>query len=165
MSFAATFTNRQRFCTLNLRLLRRILGRVLNDNANSPGLFQSAAIRSSLAIHFVDSEEMARINSDFLHHSGPTDVITFDYGDDGAEIFICPEIAVAQSRRFRAAWQDELVRYMIHGILHLAGHDDLTPTARRKMKRQENQAVKAAQRLFSARDVGTLRGLGSQRPR
>jgi len=58
------------------------------------------------------------------------------------EIFICVDDAVAQAREFRTSWQSELARYLIHGILHLRGYDDLSAAARRRMKREENRLLR-----------------------
>jgi rRNA maturation RNase YbeY len=98
---------------------------------------------------------MARLNQNYLQHEGPTDVITFDYRETSSpgaalhgELFICPEIAVLQAREFRTDWRSELVRYVIHGILHLLGHDDLEPVARRKMKRVEGRWLRDIARRF-----------------
>ena len=40
------------------------------------------------------------------------------------EIFICVDEAIRQARRFGTIWQSEIVRYLIHGVLHLLGFDD-----------------------------------------
>ena len=72
---------------------------------------------------------MTRLNETFLHHSGSTDVITFDYASRPntpilqGEIFVCVDEAVEQARRFCCAWQEEIIRYVIHGVLHLTGFD------------------------------------------
>jgi len=99
---------------------------------------------------------MARINQRFLGHTGPTDVITFDYADAGlgpevavcgdrgscldfsGEIFNCPEVAAIQGAEFGVSWRKEVLRYLVHGFLHLSGYDDLEPSAREAMKRREN---------------------------
>ena len=47
-----------------------------------------------------------------------------------------------QAREFGTTWQSEVVRYVIHGLLHLRGHDDLKPAERRVMKREENRLLK-----------------------
>jgi probable rRNA maturation factor len=52
------------------------------------------------------------------------------------------EVAVSQSRRFRTRWQSELIRYVIHGLLHLQGYDDHKPSNRARMKREENRLLK-----------------------
>ena len=41
------------------------------------------------------------------------------------EMFICVDEAIVQAKKFKTNWQSEVVRYIIHGILHLLGHDDL----------------------------------------
>jgi probable rRNA maturation factor len=48
------------------------------------------------------------------------------------EIFICPEVAATQAREFRTSWQEEIVRYCVHGLLHLRGYDDVRAADRRK---------------------------------
>ena len=115
-----------------------------------------------VSICLVSAAEMARINQEFLNHEGPTDVITFDYGDPGgpgstpgtqrllsAEIFICPEVADRQGREVGVLWKTEVLRYLIHGFLHLEGYDDLEPAKRVLMKRRENALVKHFLRRFS----------------
>jgi probable rRNA maturation factor len=115
-----------------------------------------------LGIHLVAAAEMARLNERFLQHAGSTDVITFDYADNArrvsspvpafcGEIFICLDEAVALARRFRTTWQSELVRYLIHGVLHLRGYDDQDPAARRRMKQVENRLLGKVSRQFALR--------------
>jgi len=65
------------------------------------------------------------------------------------EIFICLSEAVAQARRFRTSWAEELTRYLIHGLLHLFGYDDLKPALRREMKREEDRLVRKLRRRFT----------------
>lgn len=99
-----------------------------------------------LGIHLVLAPEMARINETFLHHAGPTDVITFNHAEHAAqlhgELFICHDVAVTQAREFRTTWPSELVRYVVHGVLHLRGFDDHRAADRRKMKREENRLLR-----------------------
>jgi rRNA maturation RNase YbeY len=64
------------------------------------------------------------------------------YGSLHGEIFVCMDEAVAQARRFRTSWQSELVRYIVHGILHLRGFDDRRAAPRARMKREENRLVR-----------------------
>src|SRR6201999_1393991 len=114
---------------LDLKFLRQIFLHHLERSAR--------AEHFDLTVHFINAAEMARVNQDIPQHSGSTDVITLDYSDEHSltgEIFICVDEAILQPRRFRANWQTELVRYFIHAVLHLQGHDDLKPAPRRKMK-------------------------------
>lgn len=139
------FRNRQRDCPIDLRLLRRILRFVLERLLNAPD--------HEVCFHFVSAEEMARLNEQFLDHTGPTDVITFNHGEGGGrlhgEIFVCPAVAVKQAREFRTSWQSEIVRYCVHGILHLRGHDDIRAADRRKMKREEERLLAELTKQFT----------------
>ena len=74
------------------------------------------------------------------------------------EVFVCVDDTVTQARQFGVTWQDELVRYVVHGLLHLLGHDDLDPAARRHMKREENRLVQELAGRFRLRQL-------SRRPR
>jgi probable rRNA maturation factor len=168
--------NRQRVRRLNTALLRRITLHLLHERLQV-GQYE-------LAIHLVAAPEMARVNWNFLQHEGSTDVITFDHSEDpfrvsgfefrvGAnpeehetpntkhetkihgELFVCLDDAVKQAREFRTTWPSELVRYIIHGLLHLRGHDDLKPAARRLMKRAENRLLKATAGTFNFSQLET----------
>lgn len=140
--------NRQKTKAVDLKLLRQITRWVLEE------LLEENSFE--LGIHLVGVEEMACVNETFLQHEGSTDVITFDHSadDDAAnerlygEIFICIDDAIEQATAFRTNWQSELARYVIHGILHLEGHDDLEPALRRKMKLQENRLLKEVAKRF-----------------
>ena len=115
---------------------------------------------AELCFHLVSAREMARVNWQYLQHEGSTDVITFDQGSDKAilrgEIFISVADAVTQAEEFGTTWQDELVRYLVHGLLHLAGFDDLEPADRRAMKQQEERLLR---RLRSSNPTAGM-GLG-----
>jgi probable rRNA maturation factor len=65
------------------------------------------------------------------------------------EIYICVEEAVRQARKFGTTWQSEIVRYLVHGVLHLVGFEDASAGARRKMKREENRLLHEIIRRFS----------------
>lgn len=71
------------------------------------------------------------------------------------ELFICIDDAVKQAREFRTTWPSELVRYLIHGLLHLRGHDDLKPAARRWMKREESRLLRQVAKSFTLSKLET----------
>ena len=139
--------DRQRTRSVNLRLLRRSVGILLRDLL---GLEHFC-----LGIHLVETSEIVRLNEGFLRHKGSTDVISFDYAERQrrsskpthspasieGEIFICLEEAVSQARKFHVSCQKELARYVIHGVLHLCGHDDLSVGQRRRMKLEEDRLL------------------------
>jgi len=111
-----------------------------------------------LGVHLIEAREMANLNETFLHHSGSTDVITFNHQEEGVtalygEIFISMDDAVAQADLYATSWPAEIVRYLAHGILHLEGYDDRAGGPRRRMKREENKLVKELSARF---DLGKL---------
>lgn len=149
--------NRQKTRAISLALLRRITARYLD---------QVAPQGYELGIHLVAAKEMAKLNEQYLQHEGSTDVITFNYregkqaGPVLGEIFICVDDAIKQAKEFRATWQSEVVRYVVHGVLHLLGYEDLKPDLRREMKREENRFVNSLSRDF---DLGKLLRNGAKR--
>jgi probable rRNA maturation factor len=138
---------------VNVAALRRLLRRALREPVfgRLPGTPTRAKVHHQLGFYLVDATTMARLNETHLGHSGPTDVITLDYGpppvtDPGTrwlcgEVFICVDVARRQARHFRTSSPAEVVRYALHGLLHLAGFDDQTPAARRLMKQEEDRLV------------------------
>jgi probable rRNA maturation factor len=136
---------------VNFALLRRII------NALLKGI--SDLTNWELNVCLVSSAEITRLNETFLGHKGPTDVITFDYSDDASleilsgEIVICLDEAFLQASSFGTIWQSELVRYVVHGILHLRGYDDCSSTERRKMKRAEEVLMRRLARDFDFRKL------------
>ena len=71
------------------------------------------------------------------------------YKEIHGEIFICVDEAIRQARKFGTSWQSEIVRYLVHGILHLLGFDDSSAGARRRMKRAENRLLRRLAGRFS----------------
>ena len=61
--------------------------------------------------------------------------------------------AVKQACEFRTTWQSELVRYALHGLLHLRGFDDLEPAPRRRMKCEEERLLKLVRARFPLRQL------------
>ena len=167
--------NRQRTKKINAHLLKQIV----------TGLFAELKIaEAELGINLVAAPEMTLVNETFLQHVGSTDVITFDHaqdvGDDVrrlknqnsktnnesphvvsyrqvyGELFVCVDEAVLQAKSFGTSWQSEVVRYVVHGVLHLLGHDDLRAAARRTMKREENRLVRQLAKRFSLAQIGRV---------
>jgi probable rRNA maturation factor len=146
---------------INSRLLKQIATALLED-LNLVG--------AEVGIHLVGAGEMERVNREFLKHEGSTDVITFNYSNSKSksknseligEIFICVDDAVLQSKQFKTTWQAEVVRYLVHGVLHLLGHDDLLAAVRRKMKREENRLVRRLRKRFSLAQLARPAKLGA----
>ena len=93
---------------------------------------------------FVNDEKILEINNEYLGHDYYTDVITFDY-DEGdvvnGDIVISLDTVRTNAKMFGKAYEDELYRVIIHGILHLCGLNDKGPGEREIMEKAENKAL------------------------
>lgn len=99
--------------------------------------FDSAQV--SLAI--VDDETIHRLNRQYLQHDYPTDVLSFvlESSDDylEGEVIVSADTASRVGAEYGLSAADELLLYVIHGVLHLAGHDDHAEQDRQKMRDRE----------------------------
>ena len=87
-----------------------------------------------IEVTFLDDDEMARLHGEFLGDSTTTDVITFDHG----ELLIGVETAERQSLEFETNIYREIALYGIHGMLHLAGFDDIISKDAELMENRQN---------------------------
>ncbi|HZZ21028.1 MAG TPA: rRNA maturation RNase YbeY [Opitutaceae bacterium] len=98
-----------------------------------------------LSLVFMADAELAELHGRFLADPTPTDVITFE-GESSSgtagEICVSVDAAVRQVGRAQARFSAEMLLYVVHGWLHLAGYDDLRPAAKRVMRRAEARAIK-----------------------
>ena len=98
-------------------------------------------VLDDLSIVFVGAKRMRSVNREYLKHDYVTDVLTFDLGEGMGEIIICPEVAVANAKVHRTTIDHEIILYVIHGILHLAGYDDHTAQDILQMRRMEKELL------------------------
>ena len=107
-----------------------------------------------LQIIILDAKRMAELNERHLQHHGSTDVLTFDLRNETisidddpqdenvtAEIYICPEVAVQYATEHKLDPSRELLLYAVHGMLHLAGYDDIEDDDRAKMRQAEARVM------------------------
>lgn len=96
----------------------------------------------SLELSFVNSAEIIQLNKKYLRHKNSTDIITFDYSKSisslEGEILISLNDAHDNSKKFKTSFKDELIRLIIHGVLHLLGYKDAKVKERKVMKTKEN---------------------------
>ena len=93
---------------------------------------------------FVSDEKILEVNREYLGHDYYTDIITFDYDEDGVingDIVISLDTVRSNAKQFGKEYMDELHRVIIHGILHLCGINDKGPGEREIMERAENEAL------------------------
>jgi len=85
---------------------------------------------ATLEVAIVDDATSGQVHLDFMEIEGPTDVITFHHG----EIVIGAEVAERQAAEYGEPLAREILRYFVHGLLHLAGHEDADPEERTTME-------------------------------
>lgn len=100
-----------------------------------------------LTLTFVDRETIAELNAEYMGDDGPTDVLSFplDAGEPVAEgqpvllgdVAVCPEIAIAQAADHAGTVVDELALLVVHGVLHVIGHDHAEPDETTLMRTRE----------------------------
>lgn len=117
-----------------------------------------------VSVVFVADEPLRRLHEAFLGDPRPTDVMAFPLPNGGAEaggagvdgeVVVSAERARAEARRRRIRPSREMIRYAVHGLLHLAGMDDRASAGRRAMRAAERRilAALAGYTGFPVRDV------------
>ena len=97
-----------------------------------------------IAYIFCSDEVILDVNREYLKHDYYTDIITFDYTEGNrisGDIFISLDTVRTNAQLFSQAYDDELHRVIIHGILHLCGINDKAPGERELMEAAENHAL------------------------
>ena len=111
----------------------------------------------SCNILFVGDRRMAQMNMDLLGHEGTTDVITFCYfeedmpfdaGETMVELIVNPEAALREGAKRPGGYSREAALYIVHGMLHSAGEDDLEEKVRRRMRRRERECMDILENEF-----------------
>ena len=110
-----------------------------------------------LDLHLVDTDVMAELNQEHMGHDGPTDVLAFPLGEDGSgatdgfpwddvgsepllgDVVLCPEVAEAQASDHVGFVDGELQLLVIHGVLHVLGHDHAEPDETALMQARERE--------------------------
>jgi len=98
-------------------------------------------------INFIalNSEDIIQVNKKYLNHDYSTDVISFDYsleyGFLSGDIFVCPEVVQQNSDHYETSYFDEMLRVLIHGLLHFLGFDDKKDIERLSMTEEEEVCI------------------------
>lgn len=101
----------------------------------------------NLGLVFVSDETLTSMHSQYLSDATPTDVITFDLGEEdpglNGELYISVDCAQRLAAERKVRFERELALYVVHGTLHLCGFDDHDPKERADMRAAEAVVMKA----------------------
>ena len=117
-----------------------VFSRWLISVANDEGF-----LIDTLVFLFVDDKEILEINKKFLKHDYYTDVITFGELKDkkiSGDIAISIERVLENSKTYGLEFEDELIRVMAHGLLHIMGYSDKASSDKSVMSQKEKKAIK-----------------------
>lgn len=134
-------TNRQSALPLDRPALRRIVRDVLTHEGIA---------EAEISLAFVGDEEMHALNRRHLDHDYATDVLSFllDESETAvgraieAEIIVSTEYAARTAPQYGWPADSELILYVVHGLLHACGYDDLSADKKRQMRRAERSALR-----------------------
>ena len=128
-------TNAQREAPVKTTRIARLARRAIRQlGIRTPG---------RVLITFIDARRMRALNRRFLRHDRVTDVLSFRYDGEPTvgEILIVPRQARAYATQHGIHYEEELARYVIHGLLHWCGHHDGTRAEQRKMRALEDHLL------------------------
>ena len=131
-----TVMNRQRKVRVDLPWLRRFAAEALVEclGESGDGLF-ALKQAAEVDVAIVTDAVIARVHEEFMGIPGATDVITFEHG----EIVTSAETAAMYAKEHGHSADEELALYIVHGLLHLNGFDDLEPQAHKRMHAVQNR--------------------------
>lgn len=98
----------------------------------------------TINIVFCDDNYILALNNEFLKHNYYTDIITFDYTQNGVlsgDLIISIDTVRHNSIQFKTLFREELNRVIIHGVLHLMGYKDISKEQKLEMRKMENLAL------------------------
>ena len=146
------FANCQRLARLDRPTLRALCRRLLAEHG----------LDADVSLCYVDNAAIRELNRRFLRRDEDTDVLSFPlHGGPGpaedtllGEVVVSVEKALTEARRRKLPAEAEIALYTAHGVLHLLGYDDHTPSQRRRMRRRERQALLEAGLVSRASGCG-----------
>lgn len=121
----------------NRRAIKRWIQQVLKEKGKEAG---------DINIILCNSDEVLELNKKYLNHNYQTDVITFPYSHPdelrlSGDVFIDVQTVAKNATLYRQTMSNELLRAIIHGILHLTGMNDQTEEELKLMRRAEDRAL------------------------
>lgn len=107
-------------------------------------LLELKVVCDEIAFHFIDNEMMCHMHEKFFNDPSPTDCISFPIDENEScfyrvlgEVFVCPLTAINYAKKHNKNPYEEVCLYMVHGLLHLLGFDDIEKNDRARMREKE----------------------------
>ena len=132
-----TIRNVQRSVLFSTPKLQRFVGIACKLVWQTKRPKSEIASLNRIHILIVSDRRMAALHKEFCGITRATDVLTFQHG----EIVISADTAATQARMFHTNVTAEIQLYVLHGLLHLAGFDDATPSKRRQMHQLQRKLM------------------------
>jgi len=104
-------------------------------------------------IIFVNDKLILEMNQKYLKHNYYTDIITFNFNEGkrvSGDLYISMDRVKQNANKFNTTFQEEILRVIVHGVLHLLGYDDKTKLQKQKMRLLEKNALN----LFLNTEIG-----------
>lgn len=112
-----------------------------------------------LSYLFCDDEKILEVNREFLQHDYYTDIITFDYCRGKllrGDMVISLDTVSSNAELVGATYERELLRVIVHGLLHLCGINDKGPGEREIMESHEDAALAMLEVMLEEKRKGAL---------
>jgi rRNA maturation RNase YbeY len=120
---------------LKYRLISGWIKKIITSNHKAPG---------DITYIFCTNSYLLNINQQFLQHDYFTDIITFDYVENdiiSGDIYISCEMVQENSSKYGVNLEEEFLRVISHGVLHLLGYKDKTNEEKRLMRKKEEESI------------------------
>jgi len=132
--------NEQKDLKISPPAIRRIVREVIR--------FEKRAF-DEVGIHFITTQSICELHQEYFNDPSPTDCISFPLDDDMpggykmmGDIFICPQAAIDYAQEHSDEASRELTLYIVHGLLHLMGYDDMNECDEMEMRKAEKRHIK-----------------------
>ena len=132
--------NKQKDLKLPAKAVKDLVGAVISHENEECG---------DISIYFVSEKMICQLHDDFFQDPSPTDCISFPLESRplSGEVFVCPRTAVLYAEQKGLDPYQETALYVVHGLLHLMGYDDLTANERRTMRKKEKSCMRELNNL------------------